>query len=199
MLIGSRKIDINSPTYFIAEIGSNFDGSIERALMLIDLAKDSGADAVKFQHYTAKTLVSDIGFKELGTNIGHQKNWNGSVFDIYDKASLNKDWTLELSKHAKKRNIDFITSPYSLELLDYTLEMIDAIKIGSGDITWDEILKVSSTLDKPILLATGASEFSEVEHAYNLLNKKNNQICLMQCNTNYEGKTDHYKYQNINV
>ena len=199
MRIGNSEISKDSSVYFIAEIGSNFDGSLDRALMLIDLAKESGADAVKFQHYTAKTLVSDLGFRNIGTNIGHQKDWQGSVFDIYDKASLNREWTSALKKRSDKNNLGFITSPYSIQLLEYIVDNIDAIKIGSGDITWLEILSASAKKNKPILLATGASDLNEVKLAYNTINKLNNNICLMQCNTNYEGKVEHFKYQNIRV
>ena len=68
LFIGDRKISIDSPSFFIAEIGSNYDGELSRAIDLINLAKECGADAVKFQNYSASTLVSDAGFKNMGSN-----------------------------------------------------------------------------------------------------------------------------------
>ena len=87
--INKRQIGIDHPTYFIAEIGSNFDGDLNRAKDLIYLAKEYGAEAAKFQHYTAEGLVSDFGFKSLSRIKSHQSNWQSSVFDTYKKASLN--------------------------------------------------------------------------------------------------------------
>ena len=195
--IGSKLINNQSPTYFIAEIGSNFDGYLNRAIKLIKLAKDAGADAAKFQHYTAKSLVSDVGFSNLNLD-SHQKDWDGSVYETYAKASLNVDWTLRLYEECKKQNIDFMTSPYSIELLEKTINYIPAIKIGSGDITYHQIIKEMSNFGKPILLATGASSFSDVESAMELIYKKE-PVCIMQCNTNYEASNLHYKNQNISV
>ena len=129
MLIGSDLINEDSETYFIAEIGSNFDGSLKRALKLIDIAEECGANAVKFQHYTANSLVSDEGFKQIGKQIGHQKDWTGSVFEVYEKASLDKDWTKELQQYSKSKGLGFLTSPYSKKLIDYTSNYLDAIKI----------------------------------------------------------------------
>ena len=87
--IGEHIINNNSPIYFIAEIGSNFDGSFSRAIDLINLAAENGANAVKFQHYTAESLVSENGFLNLGHKTSHQKKWKSSVYDTYDAASLN--------------------------------------------------------------------------------------------------------------
>ena len=199
MLIGSELINQESPTYFIAEIGSNYDGSFKRALKLIDIAKDSGANAVKFQHYTAESLVSDEGFRKIGKQLGHQKEWKGSVFEVYNKASLNKDWTRELQQYSKGKGLGFLTSPYSKELIDYTTEFLDAIKIGSGDITWTEIIEYASKQKKPILLGTGASDINDVDDAVKAITKHNNELCIMQCNTNYEGKKEDFKYQNLLV
>ena len=195
--INQKIIDSKRPTYFIAEIGSNFDGSIERAISLIKLAKESGANAAKFQHYTAKTLVSQKGFEKIKLK-SHQSNWNGSVYDIYDKASLNVDWTKILFDECKKQNIDFLTSPYSLDLLKKTADYMSVIKVGSGDITYKQLLEKMLFFDKPILLATGASTMEDVKKAMNIFYGKV-PVCLMQCNTNYEANADHDKYQNLNV
>ena len=100
--IGKTTISACHPVYFIAEIGSNFDGSIHRAIDLIHLAAESGANAVKFQHYTAKSLVSSAGFESLDGQLGHQKSWSSSVYDTYEAASLNIDWTETLAKNVKK-------------------------------------------------------------------------------------------------
>ena len=73
--IGRKKISLKNPTYFIADIAANHDGSLSRAKKLIKLAAKAGADAAKFQHFSAKTIVSDKGFKSLGKKSSHQKNW----------------------------------------------------------------------------------------------------------------------------
>ena len=104
MWLDKKRISLNDPVYFIAEIGSNFDGDLQRAEELIWMAKESGADAAKFQHYTASTLVSDLGFKSLGSAQSHQAKWKKSVAETYDDASLNKDWTAALQETCKKAN-----------------------------------------------------------------------------------------------
>ena len=76
--IGKKIISNNSPTYFIADIAANHDGSLSRAKKLIRLCAKAGADAAKFQHFKAKTIVSDNGFKKLG-KITHQSKWKKSV------------------------------------------------------------------------------------------------------------------------
>ena len=73
--LGNKTISKSSPTYFIADIAANHDGSLARAIKLINLAKESGADAVKFQHHNVAKYVSDFGFKRLGGKLSHQKKW----------------------------------------------------------------------------------------------------------------------------
>ena len=136
-----RKENIfKTETYFIADIAANHDGNLKRAKKLIRLAAKSGANAAKFQHFKAETIVSDYGFKKLG-KLTHQSKWKKSVFEVYKDASINFKWTSELSKECKKNNIDFMTSPYDLDYVDKVEKHIVAYKIGSGDITWKEIIK----------------------------------------------------------
>ena len=136
-----KKIGKNYPTYFIADIGANHDGNLQKAIELIYLAAESGADAVKFQHFKAETIVSDYGFKKLGKQQSHQKKWKKSVFEVYKDASINLEWTQKLKKESRKAGVTFFTSPYSLELVDYVDKFIPAYKIGSGDITYLDIIK----------------------------------------------------------
>ncbi len=188
----------NKPCYFIAEIGSNFDGDIERAYKLIELAKEVKADAVKFQHYTASSLVSDIGFKSL-TNNTHQKNWSKSVFETYKDASLKKEWTKLLFNKARELEIDFLTSPYSTDLVDYVDEYIDVYKIGSGDIDYLEIIRKITTKEKPIILGCGASEWNDIDRVELILSEKDIPRAYLQCNTNYSASPENFKYINLNV
>jgi N-acetylneuraminate synthase len=197
--IGDFEVGIDRKPYFIAEIGSNFDGSLSKAKDLIYLAKESGAQAAKFQHYTAEELVSDEGFRLLGAQVAHQKEWNGSVFEVYNKASLDKSWTHELADTCKKAGIHFMTSPYSTELVGYVDEFVPAFKIGSGDITCPKIIEEIASKNKPVLLATGASTIEDVTRSVKLIHKQNNQLILMQCNTNYAANKSDYKYQNLRV
>ena len=197
--IGKNYIGPKHKTMFIAEIGSNFDGNLKKAKDLIYAAKDAGADVAKFQHYTADSLVSDIGFKQFKKNFSHQKKWKGSVYDTYKKASLNKEWTKELYETCKKAKILFMTSAYSIELVDYVSRYQSAYKIGSGDITWHEELIHIAKKKKPVLLATGASTLKEVIAAVKLISKYNKNLVLMQCNTNYTNSIQNLKYLNLST
>ena len=84
--IGNKLIGKDKPTYFIADIAANHDGSLERAKYLIRLAKKAGADAAKFQNLQAAKIVSDFGFKNLGGQQSHQANWKKTVFEVYQDA-----------------------------------------------------------------------------------------------------------------
>jgi len=199
--IGSRWLGPNEPTYFIADIAANHDGDLNRAKKLIELAKEAGADAAKFQNFQAKKIVSKHGFEDLGGQIAHQASWKKPVFEIYKDAEINKDWTPVLRDHCEKVGIEYFTSPYDVESVDLVNPHVNAFKIGSGDITFTEILEYIAKKDKPVLLATGASTLAEVIAAMGTLQSSNQKppICLMQCNTNYTGSIENFKFIHLNV
>ena len=197
--IENKTIGLDYPTYFVADVAANHDGDLERAKDLIYLCAEAGADAAKFQHFTGKGIVSDYGFNSLGGQQSHQSKWKKSVFDVYQDASLNEEWTPILKETCKKAGITFFTSPYSFELVDKVDDYLSAYKIGSGDITWLEMIEYIASKQKPLLMATGASNIDEVIMAMNAALKYTQDIVLMQCNTNYTASSENFKYINLNV
>lgn len=186
-------------TYFIADIAANHDGNLNRAKKLIKLCAKAGANAAKFQHFRAETIVSDAGFKSLG-KIAHQKKWKQSVFETYKKASIDPKWSKILKKECKKYKIDYMTAPYDLQYVDDVKKDIVAYKIGSGDITWKKIIKKISKKKKPIIIASGASSLKDVNRAIKTILKLNPiKPVLMQCNTNYDNSKENLNYLNLNV
>jgi N-acetylneuraminate synthase len=197
--IQGKKIGRDYPTYFIADIAANHDGSLARAKDLIYLAADAGAAAAKFQHFKAETIVSDYGFKALGGQQSHQAKWKKSVFDVYKDASVSLGWTDTLKETCDKAGIAFFTSPYSLELVDHIDPYVPAYKIGSGDITWVEMIEYIAAKQKPYIMATGASTIEDVNRAVSAGLAINPMLCLMQCNTNYTASLENFKYIQLNV
>jgi N-acetylneuraminate synthase len=198
--IGNKTVGADNHVYFIADIAANHDGDIERAKKLIRLAKESGADAAKFQHFTADKIVSDYGFKHLSKDqLSHQAKWGKSVFDVYRDAEINRDWTKTLFDYCQEVGIHFFSSPYDFDAVDMLDKYMPAYKIGSGDITWNEILVKIAQKNKPVLLATGASNMAEVDEAVKLILAYNKQLVVMQCNTNYTASLENFKYISLNV
>lgn len=194
--IGNKLIGEGQPTFIIAEIGSNFDGSLERAKKLIDLAKECGADAVKFQSFKSEKIVSNKGFE--GLKVGFQSKWKEDVISIYKKAELPREWHKELFEYSKQKELIFFSAPYDKEAVDLLDKIgIEVFKIGSGDIIYIDMLKYIAKKGKPIMLATGASTFKEVEEAVKVIKEEgNDQIILLQCVTNYPSK---FESANIKV
>lgn len=196
--LGNKIIDDNS-LYFIADIGANHNGSLEKAIELIHLVKESGADAAKFQNFQANKIVSKSGFDNMKGKLSHQSKWKKSVFEVYEDASISKEWTSILKEECNKVGIDYFTSAYDFESVDLVDPYVDLYKIGSGDITWLEIIDYILNKNKPVLIATGASSKDDVSRVMKMALKKTQDLVLMQCNTNYTGSKENYNYCNLNV
>lgn len=199
IVIEQRAIGAGHPCYFIADIAANHDGSLSRAVDLIHRAAEAGADAAKFQHFRAKTIVSDRGFSALGGQQSHQSQWKKSVFEVYQDASVSLDWTSALVDACRKSGITFFTSPYDFALVDAIDPHVPAFKIGSGDITWLDLIEHIARKGKPYILASGASTMAEVERALAAGLRHNAQLALLQCNTNYTASLENFHHVNLRV
>ncbi len=197
--VGSHVIGENHPTYFIADIAANHDGSLERAIRLIRLAKEAGADAAKFQNFSAPKIVSDYGFRSLGGQQSHQSTWKKSVFDVYKDASIPYQWTEELKAACDEVGIDYFSSPYDFDSIDMLDNYMPAYKVGSGEINWLEALERMARKGKPVFLATGAADIGEVQKAVHCVQNINKQLVLMQCNTNYTASLENFQHIHLRV
>lgn len=195
--IGKKVIGQGKPSYIIAEIGANFDGDIEKAKRLIDAAKECGADCAKFQSFKAEKIVSESGFRSMKLK-GVHGSWGRPVHEVFRDAEFPRKWHKEISDYCKKIDIDFSTSPYDYEAVDICMELnVPYIKIGSGDITWLDMIEYIALKGKPIVLATGDATMSEIDEALRVIQETgNNQVILLQCITNYPSKIES---ANINV
>ena len=197
--IGRHKVGVNQPTYFIADIAANHDGSLERAKELIHQCAEAGANAAKFQNFRAETIVSDHGFRSLGGQLSHQSKWKKSVFEVYKGASLPVEWTQELKAACDEAKIDYFTSPYDPDMLKELSHYVCAWKVGSGDITWPAMIEAMARFHLPVIIATGASDMDDVRRAVAAARKYEDRIVLMQCNTNYTGSLENFRHIALNV
>ena len=197
--IQDRKIGHEHPIYFIADIGANHDGNLERAKYLIRLAANAGADAAKFQNFRAPHIVSKKGFESLGSQLSHQKSWKKPVYEAYKDASLPWEWTAELKAACDQEGVHYLSTPYDLEAVDMLEPFVPAYKIGSGDIDWLEELEYIAKKQKPVILSTGAATMKEVDTAVQCILSLNKQLIVLQCNTNYTGHEENFRYVNLRV
>lgn len=197
--IGDRIVGLNEPTYFIADIASSHDGELSRAKELIWLAKEAGADCAKFQHFLARDIVSDEGFRSLDGQMAHQAAWKASVYEVFEKYQTPRDWTDDLVAECRKADIEFMTTPYDMAAIELVDRHLKAYKIGSGDIGWTRFIEDVCARQKPVFLATGAADMDDVERAVEAALSRTRTLCLMQCNTNYTGSLENFANVNLNV
>ncbi|HOE34386.1 MAG: N-acetylneuraminate synthase [Chloroflexi bacterium] len=197
--IGKHLIGDAHPTYFIADIAANHDGSLDRALELIRLCAEAGANAAKFQNFRGPKIVSDYGFRHMNAQVSHQAKWRKSVVEVYNDASIPFEWTPILKQACDEAGIDYFSSPYDFEAIDMLDPYVPAYKIGSGDITWLEACLRIAAKGKPVLLAAGASDIGDVQRAVDAILSVNPQLVLMQCNTNYTAADGNFDNIHLNV
>ncbi len=173
--------------FIIAEAGVNHNGSVDLAKKLIDAASDSGADAVKFQTFKAKNLVTKNSEKANYQKI--TTNQEETHFNMLKKLELTKDMHVELIEYSKNKNIKFLSSPFDHESIELLKDLnLEIFKIPSGEITNLQYLKHVGGLKKKIILSTGMANISEIRNALNVLVKsgtKKNNIIVLHANTEY--------------
>jgi N,N'-diacetyllegionaminate synthase len=182
ILIGERVIGPGSNVFVIAEIGINHNGSASQAEKLIDAAAESGADAVKFQSFRVDRLL-------IPTRDRYAQQMDGaeSAYQMLRRCELSWEDQEKLKKHAEKRNLIFLSTPFDEETADFLdLIGVPVFKIASSDITHVPLLRHVASKGKPILLSTGMSFLSEVADAiWNLRSAGAKEILLMHCVSAY--------------
>ena len=181
--IGNKILSCESLPYVIAEIGVNHEGSLDKARELIDLACLNGADAIKFQTYTAEKLAS----RQSPAYWDLTKEPTLSQYELFKKYDTFGEREYELlAEHCQKEGIHFLSTPFDERAADFLGPLMPCIKVASADITNFPLLRKVATIGKPVLLSTGASTLAEIDMAVAELEKWGClSLSLLHCILNY--------------
>ncbi len=178
-----KKKDYKNKPYIIAEVGVNHEGSLTKAKKLIDLASNSGADAVKFQTYKAENLASRYSPAYWNTNLEKSKS-QYKLFKKYDKFNILE--YKKLYKYCLKKKIDFASTPFDIDSVKFLRPFLKYYKVASADINNIPLLEEIAKTKKPVLLSTGASYLKEIKFAEKFLKKRGcPDVTIMHCTLNY--------------
>lgn len=171
--------------YIIAEAGVNHNGSIDIAKKLVKAAKQAGADCVKFQTYITENLVTTTA-KKADYQIHNTQN-EDTQYSMLKKLELSFDEFRELKRYCEKMNIDFISTPFDFESIDFLESLgMKFWKIPSGEITNFPYLKKIANTKLPVILSTGMCDMEEVSSAVDVLRKNGcSDISILHCTTEY--------------
>lgn len=183
--IGSHNVGVD-PCYVIAEVGSNHDGDKSRALEMIRLAAQAGADAVKFQLFKADRIAAGIDIPETRLTDQFAK-FGKTVYDLYKGMELPYSWLKELKSCCIEHDVDFLATPFDEESADKLAETgVPAIKIASFEITHIPLLKHVGKFGLPVLLSTGMANLQEIKIAVETIrNSGEDRIALFHCGIDY--------------
>ncbi|MEA2541974.1 MAG: hypothetical protein QOH35_3340 [Acidobacteriaceae bacterium] len=180
--LGEVDIGAGKPPYIIAEVGSNHNGDMNLCRQLIDAAALAGADAVKFQSWTDKSLIAEAEYAR-NTEYSDKKKHFGSLREMVSTYQLTADQHLEAHAHCRDRGIAFCSTPFSIEEVDL-LETLDVpfFKIASMDIVHLPLLRYVARKQRPIMISTGMATLGEIERAVEAVRAEGNQqIILLHC------------------
>jgi N-acetylneuraminate synthase len=168
----------------VAEIGVNHEGDFDTALRLIDEAAQGGADGAKFQTYKAARLAA----RNSPSYWDLESEPTTSQFELFRKYDgFGPDEYQALARHAARRGVDFLSTPFDLEAVELLAPLVPFFKIASADLTNEPLLDAVAAHRKPVALSTGAAHLSEVDEAVRrlLAHLPREQICLLQCVLQY--------------
>lgn len=196
MKIKGKKIGEEEP-YLIAEIGVNYFDIAEKrdinplkaAKKMVKKAHDSGADAVKFQSYKAEKLAAEKSPAYWDTDEEETES-QYELFQKYD--DFGEKEFKEIAKYSEKLGIDFLSTPFHKEAVDYLEDLVPAYKVASADITNLPLIKHIASKEKPIILSTGASNIGEIDQALTTIKEINSEIdiAVLHCVLQYPTDED---------
>jgi pseudaminic acid synthase len=186
MKIGTHQIDHQSSVFIIAELSANHNGSLATAIETIKAAKRAGADAIKFQTYTADTLTLDCDEPDFVIKGG--TIWDGkTLYDLYKEAYTPWEWHAQLFEVAKEEGLVCFSSPFDKSAVDF-LETLQCpiYKIASFEITDIPLIEYVAKQGKPIIISTGIASYEDILLALETCRKVgNDNITLLKCTSSY--------------
>ena len=189
--IGKTKIGVDKPTYFIAELSCNHHGSLDKALELVRLAHEAGANAVKTQTYTGDTITFNSDkpwFKLKGTS------WDskGTLWELFNEAHTPWEWNKAIKEETEKFGMEFLSSPFDETAVDHLEDLgVNASKVASMEIVDIPLLKKIASTKKPVIVSTGMASLSEIEEAVRTLKENGaTAITLLKCTSAYPAKPE---------
>ena len=185
--IQGRKICLGERPFIIAEMSGNHNGSLDRALALIDAAAEAGAHAVKLQTFTADTITLDVESEEFVIS-DRDSLWHGrTLYELYKEASTPWEWHSEIMAHAVKRGLICFSSPFDSSAVDFLESLnVSAYKIASPEIIDHGLIARVAETGRPIILSTGMATLHEISEAIEVANAAGNtNIALLQCTSSY--------------
>jgi N-acetylneuraminate synthase len=192
--IEDKLIGEGEPCFIIAEAGVNHNGSVELARKLITVAKDAGADAVKFQTFHAEEIVTLKSEKAIYQHRAKEK----TQYEMLTALELSFDEFRELKKYCDNKDIEFISTPYDCKSVEFLNELgVDRFKVASADLINKPLIEAIAKTEKQIILAIGMATLGEIERTISLINDFGNEdIILLHCTTSYPTP---YEQVNMNV
>ena len=183
--IGNFEIGENSPCFIIAEAGSNHDRDMGQAKEMIDVAVEAGADAVKFQTFTADKIAANTSHQIM--KLGNEYEGVPTLYELYKGLELPREWQRELKEYADKKGIIFLSTPFDYDAVEELEELgMEAYKIASFEMVDIPFLRYIAKKNKPIILSTGMANLGEIEDALNAIYEQgNNQVILLHCGISY--------------
>src|ERR671937_25301 len=174
--------------YVIAEIGHNHQGSVEQAKAMVTVAKDCGANAVKLQKRTNRTLYTREFFDQPYDN---EFSFGPTYGEHREALELDREGYVELQRYARQIGITFFATPFDFESADFLAELdVPAFKMASGDVLNTPLLRHVAAFGKPMLVSTGGARMDDVDRAVEAIRPINEQLCVMQCTASYPCETE---------
>lgn len=187
-ILDGKTVGPDEPCFIISEIGSNHCGSLEQAFKMIEISKECGADAVKFQSYKAETLYS----KYVPRRVMPDGTEGPDIYKMISDIQMPYSWHSMLKDHCDKVGVSFFSSPFDNESIE-SLEKVECpfYKIASSEIGDPLLLKSVAKTGKPMILSTGKATFEDIDRAVKWCNEEgNNQLILLHCTATYPAKYD---------
>ncbi len=195
--IGQRAIGKNHPPYVIAELSANHNGSLDRAMRLVDIAHASGAGAVKLQTYRADTITLDSDTPDFYITEGL---WAGqTLFELYQGASMPWEWHEPLFKKARSLGLTMFSSPFDSTAVDLLEKLgAPAYKIASFEAIDLPLIRYVASKGKPMIISTGMANAEEIAEAVAMARSSGcHQIALLHCISGYPAPASDYNLRTM--
>tara|TARA_B100000989_G_scaffold166715_2_gene124683 strand:+ start:1508 stop:2557 length:1050 start_codon:yes stop_codon:yes gene_type:complete len=184
--INKKIISKKNYPFIIAEMSGNHKKSLKRALKIVDLAADCGANAIKLQTFKPDKVTFNLNKKDFVINDKSSPWYKRKIFDLFEDAYTPWEWHKEIFQKAKSRGLEFLSTPFHEEAVDFLEKLnVPCYKVASFENNHLPLIKYISKTKKPMIISTGMASFKELSNIYNILRKNKNEYIFLKCTSAY--------------